>query len=182
MSGDPTNVKIWEDADVRILKPVSIVSPATLTSLTPDTIDDPWDVLWLLAGLLDGGEGFGESREWDESEHTAWGYGVIKVSSRNFKMTRTFTALEDNVVTNYLYSPGDTAGKVIVAKPASVYLAFETTSDDGVVERLISTMPARVKAPDSNRNEEDLASRAFTAQIFPNTAKELFVVQKGVPA
>ncbi|QLF83990.1 major tail protein [Gordonia phage Upyo] len=174
MAGNPTNVKIWEDADVRILKPADITAPDTFTTLLPADIDAPFDDAWLLAGLLDGSEGFGESREWDESEHTAWGYGLIKVSSRNFKMTRTFTALEANAVTDYLYSPGDTATKVIVAKPAYVYLAFETTADDATKERLITTVPARVVAPESNRNEEDLASRAFTANIFPNSAKELF--------
>ena len=177
MAGNPANVKIWEDADVRILKPSSITESATLESLIPTSVDDDWDDAWLLAGLLDGSDGFGESREWDESEHTAWGYGLIKVSSRNFKMTRKFTALEANTVTDYLYSPGDTAGKVIVAKPAQVYLGFETTADDSTKERLITTMPSRVTAPESNRNEEDLASREFTCNIFPNTAKELFIRQ-----
>ena len=174
MAGNPANVKIWEDADVRILKPADIVDPDTFETLIPANIDAAWDDAWLLAGLLDGSDGFGESREWDETEHTAWGYGLIKVSSRNFKMTRTFTALEVNAVTDYLYSPGDTATKVIVAKPAYVYLGFETTADDATKERLITTMPARVTAPESNRNEEDLASREFTCNIFPNTDKELF--------
>ena len=50
----------------------------------------------------------------------------------------------------------------------------ETEADDATKERLITTMPARVTAPESNRNEEDLASREFTCNIFPNTAKELF--------
>lgn len=177
MAGNPTNVKIWEDADVRILKPESIVGPATLTSLTPTSIVTAWDPLWLLAGLLDGSDGFGESREWDESEHTAWGYGLIKVSSRNFKMTRTFTALEANAVTDFLYSPGDTASVVKVAKPAQVYLGFETVADDTTKERLITKALARVVAPESNRNEEDLASRQFTCNIFPNSAKELFTRQ-----
>jgi hypothetical protein len=181
VAGDPTKVKIWEDADVRILKPASIVGPDTLVTLTPTDVDEVWDPLWLLVGLLNGSDGFGETREWDTSDHTAWGYGLIKVSSRNFKMTRTFTALEANVVTDYLYSPGDTSGLVKVAKPALAYLAFETYSDDGVKERLISTMPARITAPDSNRNEEDLASREFTANIFPNTNKELFVRQITAP-
>lgn len=174
MAGNPANVKIWEDADVRILKPSDITAPDTFESLLPADVDAVWDDAWLLAGLLDGSDGFGESREWDETEHTAWGYGLIKVSSRNFKMTRKFTALEANAVTDYLYSPGDTATKVIVAKPAYVYLGFETTADDASKERLITTMPSRVTAPESNRNEEDLASREFTCNIFPNTAKELF--------
>ena len=174
MAGNPANVKIWEDADVRILKPSDITAPDTFSSLIPTNVTAAWDDAWLLAGLLDGSDGFGESREWDETEHTAWGYGLIKVSSRNFKMTRKFTALEANEVTDYLYSPGDTATKVIVAKPAYVYLGFETTADDASKERLITTMPARVTAPESNRNEEDLASREFTCNIFPNTAKELF--------
>lgn len=112
MAGNPANVKIWEDADVRILKPADITAPDTFSSLIPANVTAAWDDAWLLAGLLDGSDGFGESREWDETEHTAWGYGLIKVSSRNFKMTRKFTALEANAVTDYLYSPGDTATKV----------------------------------------------------------------------
>ena len=140
-------------------------SPRTLTphGMTPGS----WPVSWTARTVWG-------VREWDDTEHTAWGYGLIKVSSRNFKMTRKFTALEANAVTDYLYSPGDTATKVIVAKPAYVYLGFETTADDATKERLITTMPARVTAPESNRNEEDLASREFTCNIFPNTDKELF--------
>lgn len=174
MAGNPANVKIWEDADVRILKPSAIVGPATYESLLPLDIDAEWDPAWLLAGLLDGSDGFGETREWDETEHTAWGYGLIKISSRNFKMTRTFTALEANAVTDYLYSQNDTASKVKISKAAEVYLGFETTADDATKERLITVVPARVRAPESNRNEEDLASRQFTCNIFPNSDKELF--------
>lgn len=177
MAGNPTNVKIWEDADVRVLKPSDIVDPDTLATLLPATITDPWDEAWLLVGLLDGSDGFGESREWDETEHTAWGYGLIKVSSRNFKMTRTFTALEENEVTEFLYSPGDTATHVTVAKPANVYLAFETTSDLSEKQRRITTVPSRVVAPESNRNEEDLASKEFTCNIFPDEQKRLFLKQ-----
>lgn len=174
MAGNPANVKIWEDADVRILKPSSITGAVTYESLLPESVEDEWDAAWLLAGLLDGSDGFGETREWDETEHTAWGYGLIKISSRNFKMTRTFTALEANVVTDFLYSQNDTASKVKISKPAEVYLGFETTADDEARERLITVVPARVRAPDSNRNEEKLASRQFTCNIFPNSAKELF--------
>ena len=32
-------------------------------------------------------------------------------------------------------------------------------------------MPARVTAPESNRNEEDLASREFTCNIFPTRTR-----------
>ena len=80
-------------------------------------------------------------------------------------------------MTDYLYSPGDTASKVKIAKPAQVYLGFETVADDATKERLITTTLARVVAPESNRNEEDLASRQFTCNIFPNSAKELFTRQ-----
>lgn len=177
MAGNPANVKIWEDADVRVLKPSAITGGETLQDLLPTAITDPFDDAWLLVGLLNGSDGFGESREWDESEHTAWGYGLIKVSSRNFKMTRTFTALEENVVTEFLYSPGDDAQYVTVAKPANVYLAFETTSDLAEKQRRITTVPSRVVAPESNRNEEDLASKEFTCNIFPDSQKRLFLKQ-----
>lgn len=178
MAGNPTNVKIWEDADVRVLKPSAITSGDTISDMLPATIADPFDADWLLVGLLDGGDGFGEKRDWDETEHTAWGYGLIKVSSRNFKMTRTFTALEENEVTEFLYSPGDTATVVKVAKPANVYLAFETTSDLAEKQRRITTVPSRVVAPESNRDEEKLASKEFTCNIFPNATKELFFKQQ----
>ena len=174
MAGNPANVKLWEDADVRVLWPEDIVAPDTLTDMLPEWVGAAFDPAWELVGLLDGSDGFGESRNWDETEHTAWGYGVIKVSNRNFKMERTFTALEDNPTTARLYSPGDTATHVVVAKPASAYIAFETRADDGTIQRLITTMPATIKAPEANRNEEALASRQFTAVIFPNSAKQLF--------
>jgi hypothetical protein len=46
--------------------------------------------------------------------------------------------------------------------------------DDAIKERFIIIMFVRVIVPESNRNEEDLASWEFTVNIFPNMVKELF--------
>ncbi|UOK18008.1 major tail protein [Gordonia phage Santhid] len=178
MAGNPDNAILWDSADVYSLKPSAITGNQTIADLLPELSTDPFPDAWDLVGLLNGDDGFGEEREWDETDHSAWGYGVIKVGSRNFAMTRTFTALEpENETNSYLYSPGDTATKVIVAKPAQVYLAFEVIGDDGRIERRITSRPSRVTAPSKNQNEADLASLEFSARIFPNNAKELFLKQ-----
>lgn len=178
MAGNPDNAILWDRADVYALKP-SVLGPGeTVRDYMPTSIDDEFGPEWDLVGLLDGDAGFGEERNWDETDHSAWGYGVIKVGSRNFSMTRTFTALEPENETNaYLYSPGDTATKVKVAKPAQVYLAFEKTSDAGETFRRITSRPSRVSAPSKTENEADLAKLEFSARIFPNTDFELFYKQ-----
>ncbi len=178
MAGNPDNAILWDRADVYVLRPDVLQDGETIADYLPASIDAEFGPEWDLVGLLNGDAGFGEERNWDETDHSAWGYGVIKVGSRNFAMTRTWTALEtENETNRYLYSPGDTRTKVKVAKPANVYVAFEKTSDAGDVKRLISTRPARVSAPSKTENEADLASLEFSARIFPNTDYELFFKQ-----
>lgn len=178
MAGNPDNAILWDRADVYTLKPNVIGDNETIYDYLPDSIDAEFPPEWDLVGLLSGDAGFGEERNWDETDHSAWGYGVIKVGSRNFAMSRTWTSLEpENDTNRYLYSPGDTATKIKVAKPAQVHVAFEKISDTGEKFRQISTRPSRVTAPSKTDNEADLASLEFTARIFPNTDYELFIKQ-----
>ncbi len=178
MAGDPNNVHIWAEADVYVLKPSDIANGETIEDMVPATADAAFDALWKPAGLLNGDAGFEESAEWDETEHPAWGYGVIKVGYKDFKMTRTFTTLEENPTVRYLRSKNDTATAVKVSKPADVYLAFEKRDGDGKLHRLISKMPASVVYGGRTENESNLPEIEFTSKIFPNSEKELFFIQE----
>ncbi|HEY9314635.1 hypothetical protein [Williamsia sp.] len=178
MAGNPDNAILFSEADVYILRRNKLGAGQTVADFMPESSTDPFSEEWDLVGLLNGDDGFGEEREWDETDHSAWGYGVIKVGSRNFAMTRSFTALEpENDTNSYLYSPGDTSTHVRVAQPAEEYIAFETRGDDGKTRRLVTTRPARITAPSKTQNEADLASLEFSARIFPNSNKELFLKQ-----
>ena len=178
MAGNPSNVNIWDEADVYVLFPDSFAPGETIEDHLPATIDEDMPAAWDLVGLLDGDGGFGESRDWDSTDHFAWGFGKIKVSRRNFAMQRTFTALEENATTDRLYSPGDTLNHVRVQKPAEAYFTFELRNQaDGRTKRLTTTMPCPTTAPEKNENESDLASKEFTVDIFPNSNRELFIKQ-----
>jgi hypothetical protein len=54
---------------------------------------------WKYAGLLDGGQGFEDSVDVDETQHSAWGYGTIFTTYKDQVTTKTFTALEENATT-----------------------------------------------------------------------------------
>lgn len=177
MAGDPNNVKIWAGADVLVLKPSDIPQGQSIEDMIPATVNDPFPPAWRPAGLLSGDAGFEESVEWDKTEHTAWGYGVIKIGFKDFKMERKFTTLEENPTTRYLRSKNDTATRVKVSKPAEVYTAYETRTDEGDIERLISLMPATTEYGGRTKNESDLPEVEFTQTIVPNSDKELFAVQ-----
>ena len=176
MAGNPENVNIWAEADVYVLKPSDLTG--ALSTVLPTDADAAWPTAWKPAGLLNGDAGFEESAEWDETEHSAWGYGVIKVGYKDFKMTRKFTTLEENPTVAYLRSKNDTATAVKVSRPADAYLGFETRDGNGKIKRRITTMPASVKYSGATENESDLPEVEFEAKIFPNNVKELFIKQE----
>ncbi|EIV23230.1 MULTISPECIES: hypothetical protein [Mycobacteroides] len=181
MAGNADNVKLWDGADVLIYtgtdSPYDITSPATTNNL-PATITDPWPALWKYVGLLHGDNGFENTREWNETDITAWGYGVVKVASKNLKVERKFTALEDNETTTSLIWPGSTDTAIVVPKPASRFIAFQLVDDLGHTTRYISKLRSRIWAPNANEKEGAADGYGFTARIFPNSNKELFALQK----
>lgn len=166
MAGDPLNANLWTDADVYVSTNLSAALPANAST--------PFGVDWDLVGLLDGDEGFPESRDEDTDDKFAWGGMLVRTSRNHFKLTKSFTALEDNDTTYSLLWPGSTATKIVVPRPARVKVAFETREGDKV-RRLITTLYAEISLDgDHGENETDLESMAFTATIFPNGAGELF--------
>lgn len=180
MSGDTSNARLWADADVYIAFDTTTAAPADG--------DTPFGVGWDLVGLLDGDDGFTESRESDETDHFAWGGILIRTGRRNYKETHSFTALEWNVTTERLYRPGSDAlvagsgiWKVALV-PERVKVAFETIDGD-ITKRLIAIHEAEVQVDgDVDRNESDISALNFMATIYPNADGELWTVQESTPA
>lgn len=178
MSGSPDNARQWADADVY----VAFDPGGGLDAVTsPATVDDPFGADWDLVGLLNGEDGFTESRDEDTEDHYAWGGVLVRTSRRNFKLTRTFTALEDNAVTFRLRWPGSTSGGDIVAPSGNrierVKVAFETRDGD-TVRRLITKHEAEITVDgDVNENESDISSVPFLVTVYPDGDGVLFAEQ-----
>lgn len=168
MSGDPTNANQWVDADV-------YVGPTTATN--PATVGTPFGSGWELVGLLDGDAGFVESRNEDTNDVYAWGGILVKTTRRNFKLTKTFTALEYNFVTRDLIWPGSGDGEIVVPRPVRKKIAFETV-EGTKIRRLISAYEAEITVNgDITENESDVSKVEFVATIFPDDNGVLFVEQ-----
>lgn len=168
MSGTPANASVWADADVYI---------AAIGATVPADTSTPFNGSWTLVGLLDGGDGFEESRDEDKKDHYAWGGILVATTRKNFKLTKKFSVLEDNTATRSLIWPGSTASSIIVPKPANILIAFETRTG-GKVKRLISANYAQVDLVGSLKDgEEDLTKGQLEATIFPTAGGVLFTRQ-----
>lgn len=172
MAGDPSAASIWADADV-------YVGPTDATN--PDDADTEFGPEWDLVGLLSGDAGFVESREEDSEDHFAWGGILVRTTRRNFKLTKTFTALENNDVTRELIWPGSPAGKLVVPRPKRIKIGFETREGNRI-RRLISAFEAEVHVEgDITDSEADLTEYEMVATIFPDTSESpavLFIEQQ----
>ncbi|MFJ3812287.1 Ig-like domain-containing protein [Streptomyces sp. NPDC090073] len=166
MAGDPLKANLWTDADVYI--------STNLSATLPANADTPFGSEWHLVGLLDGDDGFPESRDEDTDDKFAWGGILVRTSRQHFKLTKSFTALEDNDTTYGLLWPGSTPTQIVVPRPARVRIAFETREGEKV-RRLISAQYAEVALDgDHGENETDLESATFAATIFPTSGGVLF--------
>lgn len=169
MAGNPDNASLWAEADV-------YVTP-DLDAEVPESIDDPFPSDWGLVGLLSGEDGFVTSREEDKSDHFAWGGILVRTSRRNFKLTRKFSALEDNEVTRDLIWPGSPAGQLIVPRPVPVLVGFETR-EAGKKHRLITARYAIVDLDgDVTESESDLTKYELLSTIYPTGEGVLFTEQ-----
>lgn len=168
MAGDPTKANLWTNADVWIASSLSTANPANVGAA--------FGAGWNLVGLLDGDDGMPESRDEDVSDQYAWGGILVKTSRRNFKLTKSFSALEDNTVTRALIWPGSTDTQIVVPKPVPVKIAFETRDPGtGKTERLITRNYALVTLDgDRDVNETDLTKATLAAVIYPDANGVLF--------
>lgn len=181
MAGDTDNTSVWSEADVYI---GALDAPNPTGNAAFSLVDGDWD----LVGLLDGSAGFGEQQSIDSTDHNAWGYGVIATTRRNFKLTRTFTALEDNeTVMGLIYDASgvtftdeDYTGTLKVRDNALKFkIAFELR--DGVkVRRMISANYGQIEEiGEVSESEDGIQSRPITVAIYPNGSQELWVTFKG---
>jgi hypothetical protein len=180
MAGNPTNAAVWGGADV-LIAPIGTAIPVGNAAFAAG---------WEYVGLLDGGQGFEESIETESTDHEAWGYGVIATTYKGTKVTKTFTALEENeVVMGLVYDvdgmtfddeEGTYVGDLKVRDNTSrVLVAFVTTSGDNE-RRMITKNYATVAATSAGQeSEEELASKAFEVTIVPDAGRTLYYTYKG---
>jgi hypothetical protein len=180
VSGNTANAAVWGGADV-LIAPIGTAIPATNAA---------FDAAWKYVGLLDGGQGFEEGIEVASTDHDAWGYGTIFTTYKAQKLTKTFTALEENAtVMGLVYDTtsmtfDDTLGTYVGTlkvrdHTTQLLIAFVTTSG-GKEKRLISKGYATVAPTNAGSDgEESLQSKGFTATIFPNGSSELWYAYKG---
>jgi len=188
MAGDPSNAQVWERADVYI---------GALDAAIPEA-GAPFGADWDAVGLLNGDDGFTETVSVDAEDHFAWGGILVATSRSNFKLTRTFTAYEDNATVFDLLWPGHeivfdgTAGYEgdvnVPNLQARFKIGFQLRTgqgSDAVIKRVISRNYAQVgERGDSQESETTLASREVTVDIYPEAADEegvskLFYTYKG---
>ena len=172
MAGDVDNANLWDGADVYV---------APLATAIPTDASTAFGVGWELVGLLDGDQGFTQSRNEDVSDFYAWGGVLVRTSRRNFKLTMSFTALEDNATTRDLLWPGSTATTLVVPRPEQLLVAFETRDGDAV-KRLFTANYGEVTVDgDITDNEADLTRYPFLVTIYPDASTdpaELLTIQE----
>lgn len=183
MAGNPTNAAVWGGADV-LIAPIGTAIPVGNGAFAP---------AWKYVGLLDGGQGFEESIETDSTDHEAWGYGVIATTYKGTKVTKTFTAVEENAtVMGLVYDvsgmtfddvAGTYVGNLAVRDNTErVLVAFVTTSGD-TERRMITKNYGTVSATAAgSESEESLASKGFEVTIVPDASKILYYTYKGASA
>lgn len=180
MAGDPSNAAVWANADVYI---------GSLTAVIP-AAGAAFSVDWDAVGLLSGDDGFSEKTSFDSTDFYAWGGILVATTRKNFKLTRSFTAFEDNETVLDLVYPGNTVvfddeagtyeGDVVVPDLAAKFrIAFQTKSGS-TVRRVISANYAQVdERGDTKEGESDIASRPITVAIYPDATGKLFHTYRG---
>lgn len=172
MSGNPDKASIWGDADVYVSD--------NLDAPIPVDENAPFGLDWNLVGLLDGEAGFEESRSRDSTDYFAWGGLLIRTARRNFVLTRKFTCLEENAVTNGLVWPGSATGERSIPVPNHrIKAAFETIDPGaGKKKRVITRKHAEVEDVGTIKDSEsELTKLEITLKIYPDADGVLFDVQ-----
>lgn len=174
MAGDPTQARLWADADVYVAFGEDQAALDAITRPSAFTPADPgsdWSADWDLIGLLDGDEGFTEAREQDDTDHYAWGGIIYRSSHKNFKVTRRFVAVEvENPTVDRLRWPGSTDSSIVVptTQIERVLVGFEKR-EGSIIRRLITAHYAEVMVDgDVEENETDPSKVAFIATVFPD--------------
>jgi len=181
MAGDATNVDLWQDADVYV---------ADLESTAPTDVVTALDAAFDLVGLLDGDEGFTETREEESEERYAWGSLLVKKTRGKHKRTIKFVALEDNDTTFAIANPGSTrsgtsgigtvqTSEVSVPSYVEKMVVLETREGEKlrrrIVERCDIEMTGEVKD-----SESAVTVYEFTITVLPDDNGVLYTDLEGL--
>lgn len=158
MTADADKVPQWRDCDVYV---------APSGTAAPATVNTAFSASWDHVGYLDGEEGSKVTREWGEkNEHYAWGGDIVKTSRGKFKLTRTFTAIEDNETTRELLWPGSLPGGEHYAPvPVRQMIAFEFR--EGATVRREIYADVEIEASEWTDSETDITKVEFEVTAFP---------------
>lgn len=176
MAGNPANAALWTTADVYVA-PVGTTMPADVS--TPMANVDPD---WSVVGLLNGENGFVESREEEVNQHFAWGGLLVRISRAQHQRNITFTALEDNDAVFELLNPGSTretasgltTATVKVPTQETVAMVFETRDGDKVRRRCVKTAQLQ-EVGEVTESESELRMYEITMALLPQSDSELYV-------
>src|SRR5699024_6055991 len=165
--GNPRNANVWSEGDV-LIAPLGSSIPKDGTAFDLDE--------WSYVGYLSGEDGFTETIEVETNDHFAWGGHLLATTRSNFKLTRSFTAFEDNQTVFDLVYPGhqvsfgngapggQNSGEFegIINVPdlqAEFMIAFESRTGS-TLKRFVSAHRAQVdERGESQESETELASR-----------------------
>ncbi len=177
MAGDPTNAALWQNADVYI---------ANAGTAGPADVSTGWAVGWAAAGLLDGDEGFTESRDDESNEFYAWGGILVKKTKSKHKRTIKFIALEDNAIVYKLVNPGSArtvAGGLttsVVKVPSNVDFAIGFETRDGNKVKRRNVLRATVEEiGEIKESEGALTAYEITVVIYPEADGTLYTEISG---
>ena len=182
MAGDAKNTALWERADVYI---------APSDTEGPTDTATAWAAAWELGGLLDGEEGFTETRDGDTSEHYAWGGVLFKRTNSKHKRTFKFVALEDNDVIFKLVNPGSTrtsdgvtglrTGKITVPKGYRFAVGFELFDGERTKRRFAKNAEVQ-EIGEIKESETEPTVYEITVVIFPEADGTLYHPVEDDPA
>lgn len=179
MAGSVANAAVWADADVFIAAEDAV---APVGGADFDTED------WTFVGLLNGDDGFNESRELESNDFYAWGGILVATTRRNFKLQRSFTTLEDNEAVFSIAWPGsdvtfdneDYTGELSVPNLQHRFkIAFELETGDKIKRVICRNYTQVEEVGEVSESESDLATRPITVTIYPDDDGVLFDVYKG---
>lgn len=174
MSGNPSNPRLWEGADLWT---------APVATALPVDLDDGMSTVpsWKAVGLLSE-DGASESRDEDTTDFYAWGGKLIRTKRSKHKRTITVTCLEDNLTVFGLVNPGSSAttesgtNKRIVKIPKSDKRSFVLELHDGDITRRRHIPTGEVTAVgEVSLSESELQAFELTITIYPDADDVLYV-------
>lgn len=184
MAGNPNNAGSWANADV-LIGPITAVDPVAGAA---------WGTDWKFVGLLKGDDGFGADRSSDSNDIFAWGGVLIETTDKNYKETKSFTALEDNDVVQGLINPGSTltfgtgatagqiTGTLVVPVKTKFKIGFELRRSNMIKRRISKNYATLDGWPTQAENEDDAEAVEITVAIYPTALKELWSYYRGPAA